>query len=367
MYRILVATSSEMTGRLLTGICRSLKGVRTFGPVKDLAMLKTGVGDGGVDLLILGSSSPFQDPDLVSRIRRRSPETEVALLQEADDHASGRDMVRAMARGAWEWLDGTALDSPIRQRELGHRLTALVGMLRSRKLLRLPRGKQPRNRFFIPCLPQTRKIRSFGGFRARVVALAASTGGPEILSNVLPLLPASLPAPVLVVQHMPRGMCRHLVRHLDRQCEMNVRLGAEGMELKAGGIYIAPTGYHMGIYPPDGEGEPRIHLGAGPRINGVKPSADYLFSSMATAWPSGILAVVLTGMGTDGKNGVAALKQHANVCLTQAAETCSVYGMPRAVDEAGLSDAKLDPVSITHRIVSLCNTGVMATSTPTPR
>jgi len=94
-------------------------------------------------------------------------------------------------------------------------------------------------------------------------------------------------------------------------------------------------------------------LNAGGPVNSVRPSADLLFESIAKSYKGNVLAIVLTGMGEDGKNGVASLKQTGCYCITQTAETCVVYGMPRAVDEAGLSDERLDPLSITQKIVMM--------------
>lgn len=107
----------------------------------------------------------------------------------------------------------------------------------------------------------------------------------------------------------------------------------------------------MAVSKPDDRGRRMILLNDRPPVNSVRPSADVLFESVAESYKGRVLAVILTGMGEDGKRGVAAMKSRNCFCITQTSETCVVYGMPRAVDEAGLSDESLDPLDITQKIV----------------
>lgn len=178
---------------------------------------------------------------------------------------------------------------------------------------------------------------------ARVVAIAVSTGGPAALMRVLPLLPAGLEAPVLVVQHIPPDFTQVLVTSLRDSCLLRVKEAQAGELLTPGTVYIAPGGIHMEVRPA-GDGSPgrgRVALNDGPPENSCKPAADVLLRSLPGVYGARVLAVVMTGMGSDGLKGVTDIKRAGGRCLTQARDDCTVYGMPRVVDEAGLSDFKV--------------------------
>jgi two-component system chemotaxis response regulator CheB len=189
-----------------------------------------------------------------------------------------------------------------------------------------------------------------------LVVISASTGGPNALSEVIPRLPADLGVPVLVVQHMPSFLTFSLARSLNDKSPLRVHEAAEGELLRPGTVYVAPGGRHLLLRSRRGgtpAPERTLALGDGPPENSVRPSADVLFRSVAEVFEGHVLAVIMTGMGNDGMRGVQALKSSGCYCITQTAETCVVYGMPRAVDEAGLSDESADLEALAERIAVL--------------
>jgi Chemotaxis response regulator containing a CheY-like receiver domain and a methylesterase domain len=170
-----------------------------------------------------------------------------------------------------------------------------------------------------------------------VVLIGASTGGPRALQAVLAPLPADFPAPVLVVQHMPPGFTRQLAGRLDQLCRLCVVEAQDGMPLKAGTVYIAPGDFHLVLAPgPD----PVVRLTQDPPRGGHRPSVDVLFASAANVPGLRAHLVVLTGMGSDGVWGARVLKERGQVgtIIAEDASTCVVFGMPRALIEAGLAD-----------------------------
>jgi two-component system chemotaxis response regulator CheB len=172
------------------------------------------------------------------------------------------------------------------------------------------------------------------------------------LSKVIPLLPGDFPLPVVVVQHMPPVFTQALARDLDDKSHLTVTEARAGTPLATGTVHIAPGGHHLVVRLR--EGVPVIAIDDGPPENSCKPSADVLFRSLLPAFGSrGVLALIMTGMGSDGAAGVAALKEKNCYCLTQSQQSCVVYGMPGAVVDAGLSDEILDLDEIAARIVSL--------------
>jgi len=189
-----------------------------------------------------------------------------------------------------------------------------------------------------------------GGFW--ITAIAASTGGPEALSRVIPRLPADYPVPIVIVQHMPPVFTRHLAASLDGRSRISVREGRDGQILRPGHAYVAPGGRHMLV---QGRGpEAVLRLNDDPPEQSVRPAANVLFRSLAgTPSSPGVLAVILTGMGVDGLAGVRSLKTGRCRCLTQSEATCVVYGMPRAVVLAGLGDECLALDDLAARMSAL--------------
>jgi two-component system chemotaxis response regulator CheB len=193
--------------------------------------------------------------------------------------------------------------------------------------------------------------RSFG-----VCAIGVSTGGPEALSRLIPAISDPLPVPILCVQHMPPMFTKSLAESLTRKSKISVVEASEGEVVTAGIMYIAPGGHHMVVRNKDGKVV--IGLNEEPPENSCRPSVDVLFRSVANTYGErGILGVVLTGMGNDGCSGMRVLKRKGCYCITQSEQTCVVYGMPRAVDEAGLSDKSIPLESIAGEIESLMKFG----------
>jgi two-component system chemotaxis response regulator CheB len=169
-----------------------------------------------------------------------------------------------------------------------------------------------------------------------LLAIASSTGGPEALTKVLPALPASFPVPVLLVQHMPPVFTRQFAARLDRLSALEVREAAHRDPLVPGQVYVAPGDHHLSVCGV-GPGM-RLALDQAPPENFCRPSADRLFRSASAACDGAVLAVVLTGMGVDGRAGAAQIRWAGGVVLAQDQATSVVWGMPGAVVEAGLAD-----------------------------
>lgn len=206
----------------------------------------------------------------------------------------------------------------------------------------------PRTRIYAP-RPGGARAPSVSSFW--ITAIAISTGGPSALSKMVPMLPGDYPHPILIIQHMPPIFTSSLARDLDRHSAVSVVEAKAGDVLKAGTVYIAPGGRHMEV---QGGGAPRIRLTDAPPENSCRPSADVTYRSLIGLDRSeGVLALVMTGMGMDGCDGVRALKTGPCHCVTQSAESCAVYGMPRAVYEAGLSDESVDLLKIADRLARL--------------
>jgi len=184
-------------------------------------------------------------------------------------------------------------------------------------------------------------------FSPDIVLIAASTGGPAALETIIPKIRRDFPVPILIIQHIPTNFTENMARNLDQKSKIKVKVAENNESISAGTAYIAPGGAHMIL-----DKNNRICFDDSPPRSGVRPAADVLFESVAANFTgSGVLVVILTGMGSDGKEGLIRLKAKKECfCLAQSEETCVVYGMPRAVTEVGLTDMILDPDMISSRI-----------------
>lgn len=170
-----------------------------------------------------------------------------------------------------------------------------------------------------------------------IVALGISTGGPQALKQLVPQLPADFPVPLVMVMHMPLGYTEMYARKLNEFSPLNVSEAREGDELNAGMVLLAPAGRHLTLQR-KADGKVAVHLDTRPFDMLHRPSVDVMFQSAAEVYGSRVLGVVMTGMGSDGKQGAAWIKSKNGIVYTQSEESCVVYGMPGSVVEAGLSD-----------------------------
>jgi two-component system chemotaxis response regulator CheB len=168
---------------------------------------------------------------------------------------------------------------------------------------------------------------------AEVVAIATSTGGPAALHRLLTTLPADFPVPILVVQHISRGFGPGFVGWLDKASPLRVKLAEEGEALRPGTVYVAIDDHHLCLSP-----SRKIHLSTAPAVGGFRPSGTVLFESVATAFGSHAVAVILTGMGRDGVDGLRAIRRAGGRTVAESEATAVVYGMPAAAVAAGLAD-----------------------------
>jgi two-component system, chemotaxis family, protein-glutamate methylesterase/glutaminase len=168
---------------------------------------------------------------------------------------------------------------------------------------------------------------------AEVVAIAASTGGPAAIHRILTGLPADFPVPILVVQHISRGFTPGFAGWLDKASRPRVKVAEQGEVLRPGTVYVAVDDHHLCVSPLRS-----IHLSTAAPVGGFRPSGTVLFESVAAAFGRSAVAVILTGMGRDGVDGLRAIRQAGGRTIAESEATAVVYGMPAAAVQAGLAD-----------------------------
>jgi len=233
-------------------------------------------------------------------------------------------------------------------RALAHDLIPKIHALTCHLQARPVAAAAPRAVLPMPPAPTAPQISA----KPLALAIGVSTGGPAALDVLLPELPAGFPLPVFIVQHMPEVFTRLLAERLSRRCALRVSEAAEGMPATAGCIYIARGNWHMEALPAARPGAPAtIHLTQDPPENHCRPAVDTLFRSTARVYGSGVLAVVLTGMGSDGLAGSRVIREQGGSVLAQDQATSTVWGMPGAVAHAGLAYKVLPLAAIAPEIL----------------
>jgi two-component system chemotaxis response regulator CheB len=303
----------------------------------------------GIDAVLIDAKGPGVTPQLLARLSLDLPEGNLIIML-----GEGEKDRPVNLGGPFDYIVKPAPENGEKGEEsLRKQLQGLFTLIITGKYTRgaAPRGSgAPADRVDPPGKPALKKRPE----NIDLVVIAASTGGPSALEAVLKKLPAHLDRPVLVVQHMPGELTGRMSRSLDKKCPLAVIEAGEGSKVSPGTVLVAPGGYHMAL----GHGRAgrlEVRLESSAPVNGVKPSADVLLNSIARhCHGKGVLAVILTGMGSDGMRGVGEVKSRCQCyCITQSERTCVVYGMPKSVVDAGLSDEVKDLEEIPAAIMNI--------------
>lgn len=259
--------------------------------------------------------------------RRALPVVVVSITSE-----NGELMLRALEAGAVDMVQKPTALATEKVFEMADELIAKVKAAAGARLTAL----SPPLSGHLPHPPPGRRRTG----AVDVVVLGVSTGGPQALKFLIPQLPADLAVPLAMVLHMPVGYTELYARTLDEVSRLEVTEAHEGEPLRPGVAVLAPAGRHLS-FRRAADGSVSTHLDLRPLDTLHRPAVDVLFHSAAEVFGSRVLGVVLSGMGSDGTKGAAWIKAQGGMVFTEAEETCVVYGMPRAVVEAGLSDRSI--------------------------
>lgn len=188
--------------------------------------------------------------------------------------------------------------------------------------------------------------------KIKLLAIGASTGGPPAIQSIIHCLPENFPVPVVISQHMPRGFTHYFAERLNNVSKVKVKEGEEGDSLAPGTVIIAPGGCHMLLKSASGSNKVTLN----PKLEADKysPSIDQMLFSAVQCYGKGVLAVILTGMGSDGKLGVQAVKENGGLTIAESEESCVVYGMPKEVVDIGAAEKILPLEKIPGEIIRMC-------------
>lgn len=393
---ILVVDDSATFRMILSRTVRSHGEVNLAGTANDgeaaLAFLRQ---NPQVGLVLLDMAMPVLDGlETLRRLRRDHPGTEAVMLSGMDKSQTSLTM-QALSLGALDFVPKPQGDNPAESfQQLQSALYPLFELARNRRSTRPKRSEKPEltqrpapapatvslapdikrsaplpsphptrpmpgesttsgpiRSATPPAIPAAKSGMRLLSTNIEMIALGVSTGGPNALQRVIPLLPANLSVPIVAVQHMPPLFTASLAERLDRDSKIRVVEAQEGMFLEPGTLYLAPGGKHLTLQRI--ENRIRTRLTETPPVNSCRPSVDVLFQSVEELLGGKVLTVILTGMGSDGANAVASLRAKGAYSLVQDEATSVVWGMPGAVATSGNADEILALPDIAGRIAQI--------------
>lgn len=334
--RILVVDDSTFVRKALRRVLEARPGLVVVGEAGDGLEAVRLCGTLEPDAVTLDIQMPGMDGlSALREIKRRWPSLPVVVLASAA--SNGPEIVmEALALGAFEFVDKgrfRSMDFQLMGDEVVRKVRASLGGPAAPAPAREPAPLPPQT-------PRTPAGQSPLPAVVEAVCIGASTGGPAALQVILDRLPARFPFPIAIVQHMPMGFTAAFAERLNQTSRLEVREARGGEAFRPGWAFIAPSGQHL-VFERGPRG-PRLALVAEPSGGSHVPSVDVLFSSAAEVFGARAVGVVLTGMGADGREGARELSARGGILVAEAESSCAVFGMPRAIVEAGLASAVWD-------------------------
>jgi two-component system, chemotaxis family, protein-glutamate methylesterase/glutaminase len=354
--RILLVDDSTVMRSLLRSVVLTDQALEVAGTAADGVTALQAVESLRPDLVLLDVEMPNMDGLATLReLRARGHRVPVIMCSSLTQRGA-RVTIEALACGASDYVTKPARQSNSDEgiRSLAQELVPKIKAL-ARCTLTEPAGSAATTNnirrtsvCFSPGADSTPKV----------VVIGVSTGGPAALDRVLPVLPSTFPLPILIVQHMPELFTGILAERLNGRCRLAVREASEGDLVSPGTIFVARGNWHMEVLAgASAAAAPSLHLTQAPLENHCRPAVDALFRSAAAVYAGSVVAVVLTGMGSDGLAGSRLLRTAGSIVLAQDQPSSTVWGMPGAVANAGLASRVLPLDAIGPEIIRLATPG----------
>lgn len=360
--KVLVVDDTIVYRKAVSDILSEMPGIEVVGVAHNGKIAVSKIQTLKPDLLTLDIEMPEMNGiEVLQYLQQQAPQVSAIMVSTLT--SEGGDMtMRALELGAYDFiLKPTAANINESKQQLRTLLTPLikafqtgrttVGSLQAggrgvpavaRRLpvsagsLRAQAGKATTLSGYKTAAPAASSCRRQG--KSEIITIGISTGGPNALARMMPMLPGDLGVPIVIVQHMPPVFTRSLANSLNAKCALSVKEAEDGEALQPNTVYIAPGGKQMKLAAATDGTNRLIKITNDPPENSCKPSADYLFRSVADYYVGRATAVIMTGMGSDGTKGLKVLKQKGALIIGQNEESCVVYGMPKAPAELGLTD-----------------------------
>jgi two-component system chemotaxis response regulator CheB len=341
--RVLIADDSVVVRRVVKQMLESGEGIRVIGMASSGAEAVEMTAQLRPDLITMDLMMPGMDGlEATARIMAQHP-TPVLFFSSFFDHDGMHSRFDALAAGALDVLEKPTL-------EPDERWDAQAGALvkRVKALAQVPVVAHIRGSHVLA----GQRSRTLASANARsgveVVAIGVSSGGPRVVDEILSALPREFDLAILVVQHMAEGFMGGLVAWLQPRCALPIKVAEEGDTVRPGHVLFAPDSAHLTLLPTG-----RVQLSAADPVNGLRPSVDVAFASVASVYRARAAGIVLTGMGADGAAGLLAIRDAGGLTMVQDEASCVVFGMPRAAIQRGAAQRVLSPAGIVDALKSL--------------
>lgn len=349
--RVMVVDDSAVVRGLMTRLLESDSSISVVASVSNGELALKALARDDIEVVILDIQMPVMDGlTVLPRMIALKPDTQV-IMASTLTRKNAEVSLKALEAGAADYVTKPSSNSELRsaedfKRELVEKVKALAAAKRGGRVAVAPE-KKPNAADTMPRPPLPGASTAPGHIELRrapilppqLIAIASSTGGPQALLKMFGGLVGQVKEPVLITQHMPATFTTLLAEHIGRVAEMPSHEGMDGEPVVGGTIYVAPGGRHM-MAARDGE-RTVIRLSDDPPVNYCRPAADPMFHSLSAIYGSRLLAIVLTGMGSDGQRGAETIAEAGGTVIAQDEATSVVWGMPGAVARAGLCTAVL--------------------------
>jgi two-component system, chemotaxis family, protein-glutamate methylesterase/glutaminase len=343
--RVMVVDDTSLYRMLVTNALRDVEGVEVVGSAPDGKAALGKIEQLKPDLITLDVEMPVMDGlTTLEHLRQQYPKIGVVMVSSLTQRGA-ETTLHALDLGAFDFVgkpDGKDVNA--------NREALTSGLKRVVQAFTTRRSLQPLMKAK-PAVPARAPLKVAAPAKIEAVAIGISTGGPNALGEMVPMLPGDLGVPVFIVQHMPPRFTAALAATLDLKSSLKVVEGADGQKVEAGTVYIAPGGLHMKVKKRGTQTV--LETTQDPPEHHCRPAVDYLFRSIAEVYGKSALGVIMTGMGSDGAKGLAVMKQKGSHVLAQDEESCVVFGMPMEAVKAGVTDEQLPLGQIAARITSL--------------
>jgi two-component system chemotaxis response regulator CheB len=339
MIRVLVVEDSPLMCKILTNMLNSDPQILTVGVATNGKEAVELVPRLKPDIITMDMDMPVMDGfEATKQIMAYSP-TPILIVSSSVFRMGMEKVFKAISHGALDVIDKSELEI-VGNKKSGEALIAKIKFLTGVRVQDHPLVKRQNERVVIDLKPIRKKVSD------KIVALVASTGGPQALLKVLQRIPEDFPCGIVIVQHITNGFLPGLVDWLNKECKIRVKIGEDSEEIRPGVAYIAPDHFHMKV-----EEGGKIGLSNEPSDGCHKPSGDVLLESVAKVYGKGSVGTILTGMGRDGVMGMKAIKQSYGKTIAQDEKSCVVFGMPYAAIEMNVVDKVLPLERIAEEIV----------------
>lgn len=358
--RVLIVDDSPFMRRAINSLLEGENDINVVGMAKDGQDAIRQIQDIKPDIVTMDVEMPIMDGLSALKIIMEKFPTPVIMLSSLTEEGA-KETLDALDLGAVDYIPKNLSSVSLNILKIKDELLSKIRAITAKKYFFQSKHVDFRSKEHVQILQHREELNPLNNKfcnknKIDIVAIGSSTGGPKALQDVIPKLPQNFPVPIILVQHMPKAFTGSFAQRLSSISHIKVIEAAEGEIIKPGTAYLSPGDKHLSIIKSNNEGPAMISLSNEPEDLINKPSVSVMMESVAKLYPGKSIGVILTGMGSDGLLGMKKIKESGGITIAQDEATCVVYGMPKAVVDAGIADMVVPIYKISDEIIkeTLC-------------